>query len=90
MNVDITPTQGFPRMYDYIGDTVARGANPLVLIIFTAVIILYYLLFSWLGVQGRRGTSTKTVAAPGIVFIEVVMWGLFIFLVLINGLQYFF
>lgn len=88
MNVDITPTQGFPHMYDYIGDTVARGANPLVLVIFVAIIILYYLLFSYIGVKGRGGTPTT--AAPGITFIEIVMWGLFIFLVLINGLQYFF
>ena len=90
MNVDITPTQGFPRMYDYIGDTVAKGVNPLVLIIFVAIIIIYYVLFSYLGISGRSSGSSKTLAAPGISFIEIVMWGLFIFLVLINGLQYFF
>ncbi len=91
MNVDITPTQGFPHMYDYIGDTVARGANPLVLVIFVAVIILYYLLFSYIGVKGRGASGTsRAVGAPGITFIEIVMWGLFNFLVLINGLQYFF
>ena len=29
-------------------------------------------------------------ASPSITFIEIVMWGMFIFLVLINGVQYFF
>ena len=51
--LDITPSQGFPHMYDFIGKTAAKGANPLVLVILTAVIMLYYLLFSYLGL-GRR------------------------------------
>ncbi|GAH05548.1 unnamed protein product, partial [marine sediment metagenome] len=49
MNVDITPTDGFPHMYDYVNGAVGAGANPLVLIIFTIVIISYYFLFSYLG-----------------------------------------
>ena len=48
--LDITPSQGFPHMYDFIGKTAAKGANPLVLVILTAVIMLYYLLFSYLGI----------------------------------------
>ena len=51
--LDITPTQGFPHMYDFIGKTAAKGANPLVLVILTAVIMLYYLLFSYLGSRRR-------------------------------------
>ena len=45
MNVDITPTDGFPHMYDYVnGATEAATANPLVLIILTLVglgLVLY-------------------------------------------------
>ena len=33
MNVDITPTDGFPHMYDYVNGAVGAGANPLVLVI---------------------------------------------------------
>jgi len=87
--LDITPTQGFPHMYDFIGNTMAKGANPIVLIIFTAVIMLYYLLFSYLGVGGAPGAGPQP-PSPGVTFIEALMWGMFIFLVLINGLQYFF
>ena len=39
--LDIT-TQGFPHMYDFIGNTAQKGANPIVLVVLTTVIILYY------------------------------------------------
>ena len=90
--LDITPSQGFPHMYDFIGKTAAKGANPLVLVILTAVIMLYYLLFSYLGLGGvsSGAGSTSAPTSAGMTFIEIVLWGLFVFLVLINGLQYFF
>ena len=87
--LDITPTQGFPHMYDFVGNTIAEGANPIVLIVFTAIIMLYYVLFSYLG-TGTTTSGAPAPTSPGVTFIEVVMWGMFIFLVLINGLQYFF
>jgi hypothetical protein len=87
-SIDITPTKGFPHMYDFIGDKVTKG-SPIVLVVLTFVIIIYYILFSYLGVSVVEGD--KAVApSPSITFIEVVMWGMFIFLVLINGVQYFF
>ena len=85
--LDIT-TQGFPHMYDFIGDTAAKGANPVVLVVLTGVIMIYYLLFSYLG-----GVSTSAAPAPpspGMTFFEIMLWGVFVFLILINGLQYFF
>jgi len=85
--LDITPTQGFPHMYDFVGGTVAKGANPLVLIVLTGVIMIYYLLFSYLGVAKSTSVASTSV---GITFIEVLLWGIFVFLVLIKGLQYFF
>ena len=75
-------------MYDFIGDKVTKG-SPIVLVVLTFVIIIYYILFSYLGVsvvEGAKGVAPS----PSITFIEVVMWGMFIFLVLINGVQYFF
>jgi hypothetical protein len=87
-SIDITPTKGFPHMYDFIGDKVTKG-SPVVLVVLTFVIIIYYLLFSYLGVSVTEGPQGAPPSA-GITFIEVVMWGMFIFLVLINGVQYFF
>ena len=86
--LDITPTQGFPHMYDFIGNTMDKGSNPLVLILLTAVIMIYYLLFSYLGVT--KGVASNSGSSIGITFIEVLLWGTFIFLIVINGLQYFF
>lgn len=91
MNVDITPTDGFPHMYDYVNNVAGVGTNPVVLVILTFVIVFYYLLFSYLGIS----PSGPAAAAPiegnsGLKLVEILMWGLFIFLVLINGIQYFF
>lgn len=83
-------TQGFPHMYDFIGNTAAKGANPIVLVVLTMVIMLYYVLFSYLGVGAGAGSSTPVPSSPGMTFFEVLLWGLFVFLILINGLQYFF
>jgi len=88
--LDITPTQGFPHMYDFIGKTASKGANPLVLVILTAIIMLYYLLFSYLGIGSSGVATTSAPVSAGMTFIEIILWGLFVFLVLINGLQYFF
>ena len=69
-------------------DSITKG-SPIVLVVLTFVIIIYYILFSYLGVSVVEGA--KAIApSPSITFIEVVMWGMFIFLVLINGVQYFF
>lgn len=86
--LDIT-TQGFPHMYDFIGKTAQKGANPVVLVVLTAVIMLYYLLFSYLGTTSI-GASASAPASPGMTFFEIMLWGIFVFLILINGLQYFF
>ena len=87
--LDITPTQGFPHMYDFVGNTAKKAANPIVLIILSFVIMIYYVLFSYLGLGGAAAGTTAP-PSPGMTIIEILMWALFIFLVLINGLQYFF
>ncbi len=88
--LDITPTQGFPNMYNFIGDTITKGVSPVVLVIFTVIMILYYMLFSFLGAGAPSpaiGNGSKSV---GLTIIEIIMWGMFVFLILINGIQYFF
>tara|TARA_B110000046_G_scaffold162805_1_gene177337 strand:- start:2394 stop:3272 length:879 start_codon:yes stop_codon:yes gene_type:complete len=89
--LDITPTNGFPNMYNFISNKVAKGVSPVVLVIFTVILILYYVLFSFLK-GGGSGDATSIVASKstGLVLIEVMMWGMFVFLILINGIQYFF
>ena len=95
--LDITPTQGFPHMYDFIGNTAKkfgreakRAANPIVLVVLSFVIMIYYVLFSYLGLGGNSAGAAAAPSSPGMTVIEVLMWGVFVFLVLINGIQYFF
>jgi hypothetical protein len=98
MNVDLTPNIGMPSMYDSIYNRLGQE-NPYVLILITIIIIFYYLLFSNLGVGSGSygagagagvGAGVGAGSGSGLSFIEVILWGLFIFLLLINGLQYFF
>jgi len=64
--------------------------NPSMIIILTVIIILYYIIFSNASVQDATFLSTESAPSSSISFIEIIMWGLFIFLICINGLQYFF
>ena len=82
---DITPTNSYPKMYDFISEKVIKDYNPAVLVILSGIILVYYLLFSYLGVAG----DSEQPPSMGMRFIEIILWGLFIFLILINGLQYF-
>nr|UZT28899.1 link (hyaluronan-binding) domain containing protein [Nucleocytoviricota sp.]UZT29251.1 link (hyaluronan-binding) domain containing protein [Nucleocytoviricota sp.] len=57
--------------------------NPIVLIILVIVIIFYFVLFSSLGGQNQDGEKS------GNGFLEALLWGLFILLLLLNGASYF-
>lgn len=57
--------------------------NPIVLIILVIVIIFYFVLFSSLGGQNQNGEKS------GNGFLEALLWGLFILLLLLNGASYF-
>ena len=83
--IDVSPSGGFMEMYN---GTNAKAMNPVILIILSLTILFYFIIFSYLGngVQPQEAVSSNA----GMNFIEMIMWGLFIFLVMINGLQYFF
>jgi hypothetical protein len=62
------------------------GGIPLTLIIITVIIIAYYILFSTLG----SDTSISNETTQGNKGIELLLWGIFIFLLLVNGMSYIF
>ena len=76
---------GAPYSTNYLNDA---ATNPMVIIVLAIVIIGYYALFAGLGVA--KGQSSGSEAGSGIVFLEVLLWGVFILLVLMNGMQYIF
>ena len=91
-NLDITPSDGYPKMYDFVDNSIDATSNPTVLIMFTFVIVIYYVIFHYLGISLAQEAQIPQAQlnTPGINFLEIIMWGLFIFLILINGMQYFF
>ena len=90
MNIDLT--SGMPNLYDGFNSKLS-GANPVILIIVTVLIIFYYVVFHSLGVSTSSTASFSGVSEDSIKSItatEIFFWALFIFLIVINGLQYFY
>ena len=65
------------------------GINLTVLLIISVVLILYYVIFASLGVSGGDSATTEKVG-KSVIFLEILIWGVFIVLLLLNGMQYFF
>ena len=61
------------------------ASNPFVLVVLVFVILVYYILFAFVG-----GSNSESSSSGGLVFIEAILWGLFIILVFINGISYFY
>jgi len=87
--MDITPGQTLPGFYDALNRRFSID-NPIILISLTVIIILYYVVFNYFGVTSVNIPEVSAGQGKGVKFIEIMMWGLFVFLILINGLQYFF
>ena len=81
MSVNLNSTTGINlnSMNDY-------STNPIVIVVVVITIVLYYLLFSSLGTE----TASSGTASSGIGFIELLLWGVFILLILLNGMAYIF
>ena len=83
------PTDTFNYFTDKAVSNDGDGINLTVLAIISVVLILYYLIFASLGVSGGdNGTNEKV--GKSVVFLEILIWGVFIVLLLLNGMQYFF
>jgi hypothetical protein len=88
MDVNLNSVTGVPYSYSYLNNL---GTNPTVLVILSVVIIAYYVLFASLGVaRGAPASQTAAAAGSSIVYMEVLLWGVFIVLLLLNGMSYIF
>ena len=83
--MDISPEKTLTGVYNTFNKRLAIN-NPMILVILTIVIIFYFFIFQNLGTK----VATPMPETPGMTLIEILMWAFFIFLILINGLQYFF
>jgi hypothetical protein len=87
-NINVSPSNGFSAIYDTINTNIGNNTNsPIVLVILTMIIIIYFFIFNYLDVSIPTPQITEN---SSISFLEMLMWGLIVFLVLVNGLQYFF
>lgn len=88
MEVNMSSTTDIPYQRDFLKQL---GSNPMALVIITVVIVIYYILFSSLGL-GTTETVIERTESPngGIVFLEIIMWSIFVLLILINGIMYMF
>ena len=90
MDVNLTSISNLPQnSYNFINNF---GSNPLVLLVLVGVIVLYYIFFA---ILGHNSGSVENVSLlneknSNIVIIEALLWGLFIILILLNGITYFF
>lgn len=85
MSSSISPQiQNISSYYDNMNAYIA-GNNPMLLVSIVSLVLLFFVFFGSLG-----GSSSGEGSSSGLSFIELVMWAVFIFLAVINGLQYFF
>jgi hypothetical protein len=63
------------------------GPNPIIIVVILIVIIGYYTLFSSLG---SGNLTDEGNGGKGLVIFEIILWGIFIILILLNGMAYIF
>lgn len=87
MDTSLSPEiQNVSEYYDKVNSYVVSNINPMLLVSLVSLLVLFFIFFGSLG----GGASETTTSSGGLGFIELVMWAVLIFLVLINGVQYFF
>lgn len=93
MDLNLNETTGIPSTYNYLNAGLTSGlmANPSMVVILLIMMIVYGLIFTYLGKITITSEQSEALGkSPAVVFMEVLLWGTFLFLVLINGVKYFF
>ena len=93
MDLNLNETTGIPSTYNYLNSGITSGllSNPSMIFILLAMMIVYGLIFTYLGkIEITSEQSEALGKSPAVVFMEVLLWGTFLFLVLLNGVKYFF
>lgn len=82
MDININSMTGIPNNYLNILD-----ANPKVIFVVGAIIIIYFVIFASLG---EKNVTDDNSSNNYVVFLELLMWSVFILLILLNGVSYLF
>lgn len=87
LEVNFNSITGAPTdTFNYFND---KTINPTFIIIVSVVLIIYYVVFASLGTANGSGESVAYVG-KNIVWLEILLWGVFVVLLLLNGMQYIF
>ena len=85
MEFNVSNITNFPQQsMNFFNDI---GNNPFVIVVLAVIIGIYYLIFA---ILGNKSSNNGSSSSNSILFIEALLWGVFIVLVLINGITYFF
>jgi hypothetical protein len=93
MDLNLNETTGIPSTYNYLNSGLVSGlmSNPSMIVILLIMVIVYGLIFTYLGKINITTQQSQALGkSPAVVFMEVLLWGTFLFLVLLNGVKYFF
>ena len=91
MNANITPEmQDITGYYDRLNDGISRKVNPFFIVIGLSVVALFFLLFKYLGGGEPMEVAGSEKGSAGAAIIKVIGFAMLVFLLLVNGLQYFF
>tara|TARA_Y100000389_G_scaffold85090_1_gene81805 strand:+ start:906 stop:1733 length:828 start_codon:yes stop_codon:yes gene_type:complete len=72
---------------DFFDTLNSFGSNPFVLVVLVFIILIYYVIFAFLG---NSTPDSDNFPKGGFIFLEAILWALLILLVFMNGLAYFF
>ena len=91
-SINLHSITGIPYSSDSVGNVNGLVANPMIIIIVVVIIICYYALFASLGSTSSSPISSTASGSSSseTLFIEILLWSVFIILVLLNGMAYLF
>lgn len=81
MDVDMNTILGVPSM-NFLNTNMA---NPLIITLLVFIIIIYLVLFAYLGNNSESMNAPSTSKAS----LEILLWGVFLVIIIINGMNYF-
>ena len=87
----VSPVHGFGSVLHSPMSDMTKNMNqfnPWTMMIMVGILILFFVMFDTLGITNTSQQGSMPNKALNVM--EIIVWGLFIFLLMINGLQYFF
>lgn len=86
--VTISKNTALPNLFDPLNNKIYQ-AKPAVLFVLTLILLVFFVLLHYLGISGKSVPGSVQ-PSRGINMLEILLWGVFLFLIMANGLQYFF